>query len=176
MRPVKSCCALILFIQLMGCSTLEGPPRKGLRYHDPYPGKSILHMGIDLDVPYGTAVRAINDGEVTFISADPKDLYVMVNHGDGRSAMYVHLGEIIVGERQTIKRGQIIAYTGRSGYDYPGARETTGKQVSYPHLHLEIFRHGSGIRINPESLPLTCPSSDSRWWWPVSCEEFYKGQ
>lgn len=152
---------------LIFCTNLSAgtPPSLGLRFQQPYPGSNLIHGGIDLDVPYGTPVRAISDGEVTIVSTNPRELFVIINHNDGRNVWYYHLGKIVVSEKEVVQRGQIIAYTGRTGYSSPARNQL----VQYPHLHLEVFQHG--VRIDPESLGMTCPIQESKWWWPVGCDE-----
>ncbi len=133
-----------------------------------YAGSRMMHRGLDIDVPWGSTVRAIDDGEVGFISRDPKEMYLTVMHGGGVSAMYYHLGDIIVAERQRIRRGEVLGYTGPTGYSSP-ARD---QMVGYPHLHLEVYRDGD--RVDPAKLKMTCPDQLGRYWWPVACESFHR--
>ena len=152
---------------LMGCAATSGPPKTGMRYLEPYPTSGV-HGGLDLDVPYGSPVRAIADGEVVVVSADPKEIYLTISHGNGYTSYYYHLGNVVVKERAAVKRGEVIAVTGRTGYASPARTQ----MITYPHLHLEIYKDGN--RINPEMLDMKCPSPASQWWWPVGCEDSYK--
>jgi len=162
--------AILTASLLAGCSTLDGPPPLGRGFMQLYTGTSMMHRGLDIDVPWGAAVRAIDDGEVGFISRDPKEIYLTVQHGDGVSAMYYHLERVVVNERQRVRRGELIGYTGPTGYSSP-ARE---RMVGYPHLHLEVYRDGD--RFDPAKLNMTCPDQGGRWWWPVACEASHRSR
>jgi murein DD-endopeptidase MepM/ murein hydrolase activator NlpD len=53
-------------------------------------------------------------------------MVVEVNHGYGYSSLYAHLSRTLVREGQAVRRGELIAKSGRSGL------------VSGPHLHYEV--------------------------------------
>lgn len=94
------------------------------------------HSGIDIAAPTGTPVMADNHGIVTFAS----DLIisgnvVVLDHGYGIFSSFVHLDEIYVEEGQHVKKGDIIAAVGSTGY-------STG-----PHLHWGIWKNG--VWLNP---------------------------
>ena len=171
MKKINLMILLPLAIPLLitGCVSLGGPPTKGLKYMDLYPN-GMLHTGIDLDVPYGTPVRAISDGEVGAVIRAPNEIFLTLTHRDKVSSFYYHLGRVVVKDRESVKQGQIIAYTGQTGYSSPARNQL----ITYPHLHLEIYRDGN--RINPEALQMTCPAAQSIWWWPVGCEDAYKSK
>ena len=97
-----------------------------------YSGKG--HNGIDLGVPTGTEVRAALSGVV--IGAGNTDIFpkcysygkwVLVKHDNGLSTLYAHLSLIKVSEGQEVSGGQVIGYSGNTGY-------STG-----PHLHLTVY-------------------------------------
>lgn len=110
------------------------------------PRSTHVHNGIDIAVPVGTPIKAIADGIV--VVAGPTSGYgywVGINHGvvNGNkvSSEYGHLSKWIVNNGQKVNQGQIIAYSGNTGYSQG------------PHLHLTI-RHGNpgkggGIAVNP---------------------------
>ena len=98
-----------------------------------------IHTGIDIKAKEGTPVKAINSGIVTltmdqFFSG--KSIYI--DHGYGIVSMYFHLKKILVKQGQKVKKGQIIALSGKSG------------RVSGPHLHLGVSILGK--MVDPEKL------------------------
>ncbi len=90
--------------------------------------------GIDIEVAPGTAVRAVADGKVVYGGSALKGygLLVIVQHADEVMSAYAHTSELLVGEGQTVRTGQVIA---RSGVG-PG-------QV--PVLHFEVRRKGQPV-------------------------------
>lgn len=97
-----------------------------------YSGKG--HNGIDLAASIGTPVKAALSG--TVIGTGNTDSirgcysygkWVMVKHGNGLNTMYAHLSQISVTEGQTIGTGQLLGYSGYTGY-------ATG-----PHLHFSVY-------------------------------------
>ncbi len=94
---------------------------------DPFNGEGAFHNGMDISTSYGEPVRAAGDGTVTF--ADLMNGYgrvIIVEHNHGVSTRYGHLSGFAVTDGQTVRRGEVIGYVGRSG-------RTTG-----PHLHYEV--------------------------------------
>ena len=92
------------------------------------------HNGIDLRASIGTPVKAAEDGIVKDIG--DTDLgcpgasygkWILIEHPNNLSTMYAHLSLIKVKPGQGVARGQIIGYTGNTGY-------CTG-----PHLHFGVF-------------------------------------
>lgn len=86
-----------------------------------------VHRGLDYRAKPGTPVRAANAGRV--ILARP--LYfegncVVIDHGLGLMTIYMHLSKFNVRAGQQVKRGQLIARSGRTG-------RATG-----PHLHFSV--------------------------------------
>lgn len=106
---------------------------------------------VDLDMPEHTPVYAARAGVVLAVesgvadSGDATELrfhanYVRILHDDGGMAVYAHLapGNAVIAPSQPVAAGQLIGYSGSSGY-------STG-----PHLHFAIQRN-AGMRL--ESLP-----------------------
>ena len=62
---------------------------------------------------------------------------VDIDHGNGILTRYGHASEVLVHEGQHVKRGDVIAYMGSTGF-------STG-----PHVHYEIHVHGE--TVNPAS-------------------------
>lgn len=94
-----------------------------------------FHPGIDIAGAAGTTVVATADGVVVHSEWDDGGYGKMVeiNHGNGISTIYGHNSVIVVSNGQTVKRGQIVAYSGSTGY-------STG-----PHVHYEIRVNGTAV-------------------------------
>jgi murein DD-endopeptidase MepM/ murein hydrolase activator NlpD len=97
-----------------------------------YRGK--WHNGIDIGVPIGTPVLAADDGEV--VATGNQDAYcykgaygrfIVIKHADNLTTLYAHLSKQVVAKGDIVKRGQLIGYSGKTGY-------ATG-----PHLHFTVF-------------------------------------
>jgi len=74
-----------------------------------------LNYGIDIEVPEGTNVRAVADGEVSvvyFVAGYGN--VVIISHIDGFRTVYAHLSQILVKEGTLVKEGQVIAKSGES--------------------------------------------------------------
>jgi len=94
------------------------------------------HRAIDYAATYGTPVRAVGDGTVTFAGwGGGYGNKVSVRHNSIYSTNYAHLSGFAVGYGQKVKQGQTIGYVGSTGI-------STG-----PHLHYEMVK--SGTKINP---------------------------
>lgn len=91
-----------------------------------------MHEGVDIIGDVGTNVYAAGDGTVRFAgrTAGGYGVVVEVTHGYGYSSLYAHLSRALVREGQAVKRGELIAKSGRSGL------------VSGPHLHYEVRYQG----------------------------------
>jgi len=92
------------------------------------------HDGIDIGAPIGTPIHAALGGEIigTGNTDAIKSCYsfgkwVMIKHTNGLSTMYAHLSQIAVSKGDTVKTGNIIGYSGETGY-------ATG-----PHLHFGVY-------------------------------------
>jgi murein DD-endopeptidase MepM/ murein hydrolase activator NlpD len=97
---------------------------------------TITHKGVDFHAPPGTPVYAVNRGIVR--SARKYVVYgnsVIVDHGLGLLSMYMHLSKMVVSPGQLAEKGQLIGYSGETGYS------------EGPHLHLTI-RIG-GVSVDP---------------------------
>lgn len=93
-----------------------------------------LHTGIDIGVGSGTNVLAAADGVVT-ISGNHTAYgkYISINHGGGVGTLYAHNSQLLVSVGQSVKKGQVIAKSGNTGW-------STG-----PHLHFEVLINGSPV-------------------------------
>ncbi len=97
------------------------------------------HNGLDIGVPIGTPVEAALAG--TVLATGNTDLahdaagdmcysfgkWIMLTHDNGLNTMYAHLSVIGVTQGQTVAQGQVIGYSGMTGY-------ATG-----PHLHFGVY-------------------------------------
>ncbi len=99
------------------------------------------HNGIDLRASLGTPVRASLGGVVKGTgntdSVCPGASYgkwVMIEHQNGLSTLYAHFSLIKVSEGQSVATGEVIGYSGETGY-------ATG-----PHLHFTVYAT-QGVRI-----------------------------
>ena len=112
------------------------PTGFGLRMH-PVLGIYKTHEGLDIIGDVGTPVYASGDGTVDYAthSGGGYGKAVLLNHGYGYQSLYAHLSKIMVKEGQRVKRGTLIALSGRTGL------------VSGPHLHYEIRYRG--VKQNP---------------------------
>jgi len=94
------------------------------------------HRAIDYAAAYGTPVRSVGDGTVSFAGWDGSyGNKIIVHHNGTYSTNYAHLSRIAVSYGQKVSQGQTIGYVGSSGL-------STG-----PHLHYEMVKYG--IKINP---------------------------
>lgn len=93
----------------------------------PVAGATANHGAIDIGVYSGTPIYACGDGYVMVSSYNgARGVYVMIKHADNLYTLYQHLNSSSVKVGQTVKRGQLIAYSGNTGIS------------SGPHLHLEV--------------------------------------
>lgn len=104
-----------------------------------YSGKG--HNGIDLRASIGTPIKAALTGTVkgTGDSGLVRGCYsygrwVLIQHGNGLTTLYAHLSQINVSEGQSVATGEVIGYSGNTGY-------ATG-----PHLHFGVYA-SNGVRV-----------------------------
>jgi murein DD-endopeptidase MepM/ murein hydrolase activator NlpD len=90
-------------------------------------GEGEFHTGVDISSPIGSPVRATADGVVKLAAvANGYGREVILDHGHNVETCYAHLSGFTVMSGQTVIRGQVIGYVGRTG-------RTTG-----PNLHYEV--------------------------------------
>jgi len=95
-----------------------------------------FHRGIDIAVPYGSVVRAAEDGVVTRSGwYYGYGRVVVIDHANGLTTLYGHNSRLLVSAGDRVEKGQPIALAGSSG-------RSTG-----PHVHFEV--HVNGRPVNP---------------------------
>ncbi len=102
----------------------------------PFTGKTEFHTGIDIPAPTGAKVISAAPGVV--IHAGYIRGYgntIIIDHGSGLSSLYAHNSSLVVSNGQEVKRGDVIAKIGSTGY-------STG-----PHSHFEV--RVKGVHANP---------------------------
>ena len=114
-------------------------------------GKLAMHNGIDLKNKNNNTgkltadyIIAIADGKVTFVgSSKSRGNYVEIEHINGYKSRYLHMkdGSIVVKEKQLVKKGQRLGYTG-----------ATGEGVTGVHLHLAIIKSNKYLDPKPYLL------------------------
>lgn len=99
------------------------------------------HNGVDFRSAQGTRVKSSLSGEV--VEVGNTDLikgcfsygkWVLLRHGNGLSTLYAHLSHISVSSGESVDTGDIIGYSGNTGY-------STG-----PHLHMSLFA-SQGVNV-----------------------------
>ena len=102
----------------------------GLRW-----GGSDFHPGIDIANDMGTPIRATADGVVSVAGWNSGGYGNMVDidHGNGIMTRYGHASYVVVSAGQQVKRGQIVAYMGSTGF-------STG-----PHVHYKVRINGRAV-------------------------------
>lgn len=108
------------------------------------------HDGVDLAASIGTPVLAALSGEVVGVANTDSypgcysfGKWIMIKHANGLSTLYAHLSVQGVKIGDTVQTGQIIGYSGNTGY-------TTG-----PHLHFGVYAT-QGVQITLFKNSLHC--------------------
>lgn len=92
------------------------------------------HSGVDFRAAVGTPIYSVADGIVEGVGDTDKTCpkasfgkWVFIRHNNGLSTAYGHLSLIKATQGQTVKKGDLIGYSGNTG-------RSTG-----PHLHLTVY-------------------------------------
>src|SRR3989344_4086548 len=108
------------------------------------------HNGVDFRASRGTPVKATLRGVIkgTGNTDAQKGCYsygkwILIEHPNGLSTLYAHLDLIKVSGGQSVETGEIIGYSGQTGY-------STG-----PHLHLTLYA-SQGVEIQKYSSSINC--------------------
>ena len=104
-----------------------------------------FHNGIDIRAAVGTPVKAALAGKVVGVGDNGRYSYgkwIAIDHGTYNiTTLYGHLSLQKVGVGQTVKTGDIIGYSGNTGY-------STG-----PHLHFTVFASENYTLIKSTKVP-----------------------
>ena len=110
--------------------------RYSLHRRHPVFGKVRPHEGVDYAAPRGTPVKALGEGEVTFVGWKPGyGRSVAIKHNGGVDTHYAHLARYAKALKRgdKVEQGQVIGYVGASG-------TATG-----PHLDFRVRKNGKYI-------------------------------
>ena len=96
-----------------------------------------FHYGMDFTANVGTEVYTTGDGVVKEVEGSQRGYgnKIIIDHGFGYQTLYAHLSAFNVREGQKVKRGDVIAQVGNTGFS------------SGPHLHYEVLKNDK--KVNP---------------------------
>lgn len=118
----------------------------GMRIH-PVTKTQKFHNGVDLSVPQGTPVVAVEDGVViSVINNEVCGYGLILQHGTDLRTGYCHLSAFKVKKGQSVKAGQVLGLSG-GAEDSDGAGLSTGA-----HLHFMVYQknqHGKWSNVDP---------------------------
>ncbi len=122
------------------------------------------HNGVDFGTPIGTTVKALASGIVAGTGDTDLDCrrvsfgrWVLIKFNNGLAATYGHLSVIGVKAGDKVDAGQIIGYSGNTGY-------STG-----PHVHISVY---VATAVNVTTRPsASCPGRNLTM--PVSAVDAY---
>ena len=99
--------------------------------------RSGAHTGTDIASAYGTSIKAVASGTVTFAGwSGSYGKLIKISHGNGVETWYAHCSSLYGTVGQQVNAGDVIAAVGSTG-------NSTGN-----HLHLEIRVNGK--TLNPQ--------------------------
>ena len=124
------------------------------------------HNAIDMAASPGTPVKSARMGVVKgtgdtdlTCSGASYGRWVLIEHDNGLSTLYAHLSVIRVSQGQSVATGEVVAYSGNTGY-------STG-----PHLHFSVYAT-QGVRI--QQLPSKASACRGRiYTMPVADTKAY---
>ena len=100
---------------------------------------SVGHRAVDIEANIGEPAYAVSSGKVYLSGIDATTgnaKRIILIHDNGYVSLYWHLSEIAVSAGDYVYKGQIIGYTGQTGW------------ASWPHLHFGLI-NPSGYYLNP---------------------------
>ena len=92
--------------------------------------KTGFHNGVDFKASIGTPIIAAANGSVMAVGNNGRaqyGKYVVIKHDNNLATLYSHLSRQTVTKGDYVKVGQIIGYSGNTGY------------VTGPHLHFTVY-------------------------------------
>ena len=99
--------------------------------------RSGAHTGTDIACAYGTSIKAVASGTITFAGwSGSYGKLIKISHGNGVETWYAHCSSLYGTVGQQVNAGDVIAAVGSTG-------NSTGN-----HLHLEIRVNGK--TLNPQ--------------------------
>jgi murein DD-endopeptidase MepM/ murein hydrolase activator NlpD len=103
-------------------------------------GNGERNDGINIAMKQGAPIKAAAGGTVSYSGDELKDYgnLLLIKHDGGYVTAYAHAERLLVKRGESVAKGQVIAYAGRTG------------DVSTPQLHFEI-RRGT-TPVDPDSL------------------------
>ena len=111
------------------------------------------HNGIDFRASIGTPTKTTLSGIVEGIGNTDSirgcysyGKWILVKHNNGLSTLYAHLSLIKVKQGQSVATGEVIGYSGVSGY-------ATG-----PHLHFTVYA-SQGVKITKFEHSINCKNA-----------------
>lgn len=134
------------------CSTVTVTQGNKTQGPSHLPG-TYMEYAIDFGLREGDPVAAVHEGKVSHIQNGmtacggrelaSKANYVVIDHGDSTSALYLHLQSVsnTIKEGDSVARGQTIGLAGKTGWTYCNA-----------HLHFQLQKNGSWWE---QSLPIS---------------------
>jgi murein DD-endopeptidase MepM/ murein hydrolase activator NlpD len=107
------------------------------------------HNGIDFAASDGTPIKSALNGVVEATgNTDVGACYsygkwILLKHDNGISTLYAHLSSINISKGESVSTGEIIGYSGRTGY------------VTGPHLHFTVYAT-QGMRVEQYVNSINC--------------------
>lgn len=106
--------------------------------NDPFTGRPDFHDGIDIAADFGSRIRPVRDGVVTFSGWQPGyGKVVIVRHGNGLETVYGHNAANLVKAGDRVNAESVLGLLGSTG-------RSTG-----PHLHFEVRQNGRSVDPMP---------------------------
>jgi murein DD-endopeptidase MepM/ murein hydrolase activator NlpD len=138
--------------------------------------KGYSRYAVDFAVNTGTPIYAAREGRVVATKSNGNRggfersfgqyaNFIVIEHSDGTFGKYYHLkqGGVAVRINQRVKQGELIGYSGNTGYS------------SGPHLHFSVSKVASKDRLRPVTVPfkfqtasgvITAPKRGDRYTVP----------
>jgi len=92
------------------------------------------HIGVDIALNKNSFVYSTAIGKVEKIDTNEQfGIHIWISHNKNYKTLYAHLSKVMVNIGDSVKRGQVIGFSGSSGH-------STG-----PHLHYEVWKENKPI-------------------------------